>query len=195
MMDNTISCLFSFFYATVEMRERLCSVQLISAMLMKTNAFAFQERTMTMDEIRDNVMTADPNAQFAAVQAARKILSRERNPPIDALIATGTIPRFVQFLASADQPRLQFEAAWALTNIASGTSDQTKVGMNNFNRFYVPSCYIFLTTSICCSFELTSFFLSVRRRGRRRPPLYCAFILRGHERLRAGRLGTGEHCR
>jgi importin subunit alpha-2 len=81
---------------------------------------------MTMDEIRDNVMTADPNAQFAAVQAARKILSRERNPPIDALIATGTIPKFVQFLASADQPRLQFEAAWALTNIASGTSDQTK---------------------------------------------------------------------
>ena len=51
----------------------------------------------------------DPAVQFAAVQSARKILSRERNPPIEALIATGTIPRFVEFLAAADKPKLQFE--------------------------------------------------------------------------------------
>ena len=55
------------------------------------------------------VSSLDPAVQFAAVQSARKILSRERNPPIEALIATGTIPRFVEFLAAADKPKLQFE--------------------------------------------------------------------------------------
>ena len=51
----------------------------------------------------------------------------ERNPPSEEVIAQNVIPRFVQFLQRGDLPQLQFEAAWALTNVASGTSDHTKV--------------------------------------------------------------------
>ncbi|XP_050087714.1 importin subunit alpha [Anopheles aquasalis] len=83
--------------------------------------------TLKYEEIMQYIRSGEPNKEFAAVQAARKMLSREKNPPIDKIIGLGMVPICVKYLEASDRPALQFEAAWALTNIASGTSDQTKV--------------------------------------------------------------------
>ena len=56
----------------------------------------------------------------------RKQLSVERSPPIDEVIQSGAVPRLVELLSVSD-PKLQLEAAWCLTNIASGTAEHTAV--------------------------------------------------------------------
>ncbi|NWS13095.1 IMA5 protein, partial [Pachyramphus minor] len=61
-----------------------------------------------------------------AVSSCRRMLSRQKDPPINQIIQLRIIPRMVEFLGCADNAALQFEAAWALTNIASGTSEHTR---------------------------------------------------------------------
>lgn len=70
---------------------------------------------------------ADFDQKLAATIEFRRILSREHNPPIDLVIELGAIPYLVEFMGKEYPDMLQLDAAWALTNIASGTSEQTRV--------------------------------------------------------------------
>jgi len=84
----------------------------------------FMDASLQM--IVENAAQGDAATRLSAVQAARKLLSKDRNPPIDELIKSGILPILVDCLQFDDNASLQFEAAWALTNIASGSSAQTQ---------------------------------------------------------------------
>nr|XP_013817205.1 PREDICTED: importin subunit alpha-8 isoform X2 [Apteryx mantelli mantelli] len=81
---------------------------------------------LSLEEIVEAVNGSNTELQLQATQATRRMLSRQRDPPLNQIIESGIIPRLVEFLTRADNAPLQFEAAWALTNIASGTSDHTR---------------------------------------------------------------------
>ena len=80
-----------------------------------------------LPEITQALYNPDEQVQEEATREFRKLLSIERNPPIQQVINAGVVPRFVEFLNKWQRPTLQLEAAWALTNIASGTSEHTHV--------------------------------------------------------------------
>ncbi|CAA7057441.1 unnamed protein product [Microthlaspi erraticum] len=90
-------------------------------------ASTVEKKLESLPSMIGGVWSEDRNLQLEATTQFRKLLSIERSPPIEEVIEAGVVPRFVEFLMREDYPQLQFEAAWALTNIASGTSENTKV--------------------------------------------------------------------
>ncbi|CAA6669127.1 unnamed protein product [Spirodela intermedia] len=91
------------------------------------HASATEKKLESLPAMVAGVYSDDTSLQLEATTQFRKLLSIERSPPIEEVIQSGVVPRFVEFLTREDFPQLQFEAAWALTNIASGTSENTKV--------------------------------------------------------------------
>jgi importin subunit alpha-6/7 len=63
-------------------------------------------------------MSSDPVLNLEATTFFRKVLSIEKKPPIEEVVSCpGVVQRLVQCLGADDDQRLQFEAAWAITNV------------------------------------------------------------------------------
>lgn len=73
------------------------------------------------------------------------MINKEQNPPIDEILKAGVVPILVAHLGNDSNPKLQFEAAWALTNIASGTTEQTMTIIRFVCYFY---CFFSLYLNI-----------------------------------------------
>ncbi|XP_039162360.1 importin subunit alpha-4 isoform X3 [Eucalyptus grandis] len=75
----------------------------------------------------EHLLSDDSSRYLAATTVIRKFLSTGESPVINAVVRAGVIPRLVKFLDEGAFPLLQSEAAWALANIASGTSDHVQL--------------------------------------------------------------------
>lgn len=79
-----------------------------------------------LPEIKKAIQSNNSHDVLQAVVMVRKVLSLEKNPPIDAVVKAGLVPIILQFLKNDNDPRLQFESLWTLTNVSSGDSQQCK---------------------------------------------------------------------
>ncbi|CAG9794596.1 unnamed protein product [Diatraea saccharalis] len=113
---------------SVALRKQARDEQLLKRRAMSPEAgdeIQTEEKLMTPQEIVQGLKSSDLAIRTAAARGARKMLSREQNPPISVMVDAGVVKPLVEALDRDDCADLQFEAAWAITNIASGTHDHT----------------------------------------------------------------------
>ena len=77
-----------------------------------------------MGELIDDLKHSDILRQHRGAIGIRKLLANPQNTPIQELIDTGIIPYLIEVIKQFEYPQLQMEAAWTITNIAAGTTEQ-----------------------------------------------------------------------
>lgn len=58
--------------------------------------------------------------KFVGTCGMRRLLSLEKEAPLQRVIDNNLVPKLIANLARDDFPQLQFESAWCITNIACG---------------------------------------------------------------------------
>ncbi|KAJ8707811.1 hypothetical protein PYW07_011488 [Mythimna separata] len=112
---------------SVALRKQARDEQLLKRRALSPEAGeeVHEEKVYSVEEIVQGLRSGDLAAMTAYARAARRMLSKEQNPPITPMVNAGIIKPLVDALERDDCPDLQFEASWAITNIASGTHENT----------------------------------------------------------------------
>lgn len=137
----TNSNLFGDNDATSQRRKR--EEQQVELRRQRTEELLNKKRVSSKDSIISNsfesakllLYSTNIDEIYQGSYECRTLLSVEVNPPIQEIITSGIVSRFIELLDASfycqfgENPlcaKARFESAWVLTNIASGTSDQTK---------------------------------------------------------------------
>ena len=73
----------------------------------------------------------------------------DKNPPVDLVVEAGVVPRLVQVLSRNDSPKLQLEAAWAITNIACAGLQHATLLINHGNYHLNHITHLYTLTLGC----------------------------------------------
>eukprot|EP00659_Diplonema_papillatum_P018607 gene18607-28695_t len=95
------------------------------------------------------MFSADAQQQLESTHKLRQVMSSAHEPPYNQLTPESLV-KLVEFLSSATNEQLQFEAAWALTNVASGPSEYTRAVIQ---AGAVP-VFVAILNSPACSVDL-----------------------------------------
>jgi len=75
-----------------------------------------------------DMRSGDAARELEATRAVRKLLSVERNPPVEQILTHGFLPFLIgQISRESASPILLYEASWALINIGSTTHTRALV--------------------------------------------------------------------
>jgi importin subunit alpha-1 len=75
--------------------------------------------------LKQQLLSFDFEKRLSAVIKIRKLLSIEKNPPIQEILDAQILPILIKYIEEEKNIQFKFEIAWIFTNIASGTSEQT----------------------------------------------------------------------
>ena len=100
------------------------------------------KKTFTVGDLPCLVTTirsTDGNVEalIEATRGIRKMLSIASNPPVKEVVDAGALPYLVELLMRTDSNQLQFEAAWALTNVASTNFTSSVANQKNAIQYLI----------------------------------------------------------
>lgn len=85
------------------------------------------QKTFSYDDFSflvENLTSGNLRNEYLGIIGLRKLLSLENHPPIQLVIDSNLIPKMIELMGRNDQPSLQLESTWCLTNVATGDSYQ-----------------------------------------------------------------------